>query len=242
MANWRDNWAWGIVGFLWAIISIPAVVLLILAGACVAGPRRSFWFFGPRWHRQFFAVCGIERRITGWEALPEDIRSGRQPAVFMSNHQSQLDPPYLLGAIPVHAVYIAKKELKWVPFIGWAAAAAGAIFIDRSNRERAVESLHQAALKVRGGRNVVIFVEGTRTRTGGLLPFKKGGFNLAMDAGVPIVPIAIQGGFRILPKGGRRVRPGLYEVRFGAPIDPSAFADRDALMEEVRGRISALMA
>ena len=241
MANWRDNWAWGIVTLAWALISIPVVVLLILLGACVAGPRRSFWFFGPLWHRQFFAVCGIERRITGWEALPAEIQEGRQPAVFMGNHQSQLDPPYLLGAIPVHAVYIAKKELKWVPFIGWAAAAAGAIFIDRSNRERAVESLHQAALKVRAGRNVVIFPEGTRTRTGELLPFKKGGFNLAMDAGVPVVPFAIQGGFRILPKGGRRVRPGLYEVRFGAPVDPSALAGRDALMDEVRERIQALM-
>ncbi|MBS1767615.1 MAG: 1-acyl-sn-glycerol-3-phosphate acyltransferase [Acidobacteria bacterium] len=241
MADWRDNWGWGAIGFIWAILTIPAVVVLILLGACLVGPRRSFWFFGPWWHRQFFFVCGIEGRVTGWEELPEAIRNGAQPAVFMSNHQSQLDPPYLLGAIPVHAVYIAKKELKWVPFIGWAAAAAGAIFIDRSNRERAVASLHDAAMKVRGGRNVVIFPEGTRTRTGELLPFKKGGFNLAMDAGVPIVPIAIQGGFRILPKGGRRVRPGLYEVRFGQPVDTVAFTNRDALMAEVQGRIQSLM-
>ncbi|HTL98971.1 MAG TPA: lysophospholipid acyltransferase family protein [Holophagaceae bacterium] len=241
MANWRDNAVWGFVTMIWGLLTVPLVVVLILLGACVMGPHRSFWLFGPWWHRQFFAVCGIQRRITGWESLPEDIRAGRQPAVFMSNHQSQLDPPYLLGAIPVHAVYIAKRELKWVPFIGWAAAAAGAIFIDRSNRERAVASLHEAALKVRGGRNVVIFPEGTRTRTGELLPFKKGGFNLAMDANVPIIPIATLGGFRILPKGARRVKPGLYEVRFGAPVDPAAFSGRDALMEEVRNRIQSLM-
>lgn len=241
MSRWRDNWGFGIITFLWGILTVPMIVILILLGALVMGPHRSFWFFGPWWHRQFFAVCGITRRITGWDDLPEAIRNGKQPAIFMSNHQSQLDPPYLLGAIPTHAVYIAKKELKWVPFIGWAAASAGAIFIDRSNRERAVASLHEAAMKVRGGRNVVIFPEGTRTRTGELLPFKKGGFNLAMDAGVPIVPIAIRGGFRILPKGARRVRPGLYEVRFGAPVDPAAFPDRDALMAEVRGRIAALL-
>jgi 1-acyl-sn-glycerol-3-phosphate acyltransferase len=242
VANWRDNWAWGIVTFTWGVLSVPLIVILILLGACVMGPHRSFWLFGPWWHRQFFALCGIRRRITGWEAVPEEIRSGRQSAIFMSNHQSQLDPPFLLGAIPVHAVYIAKKELKWVPFLGWAAAAAGAIFIDRSNHERAVAGLHAAAMKVRGGRNVVIFPEGTRTLTGALLPFKKGGFNLALDAGVPIVPVATVGGFRILPKGGRRVRPGLYEVRFGAPVDPVAFPDRDALMAEVRRRMEALIA
>ena len=241
MADWRDNWGWGLVTFLWGILTVPGIVVLILLAACVVGPHRAFWSLGPWWHRQYFAVCGIKRRITGWDALPEPIREGRQPVIFMGNHQSQLDPPYLLGAIPVHAVYIAKRELKWVPFIGWAAAAAGAIFIDRSNRERAVASLHEAAMKVRGGRNVVIFPEGTRTRTGDLLPFKKGGFNLAMDAGVPIVPFAIQGGFRILPKGARRVRPGLYEVRFGEPVDTAAFPERDALMAEVRGRIEALM-
>ena len=242
MANWRDNAVWGLVTMIWAFVSIPLIVVLILLGACVVGPHRSFWFFGPWWHRQFFALCGIRRRITGWEAVPEEIRSGRKPAIFMSNHQSQLDPPFLLGAIPVPAVYIAKKELKWVPFLGWAAAAAGAIFVDRSNRERAVASLHAAAMKVRGGRNVVIFPEGTRTPTGALLPFKKGGFNLALDAGVPIVPVATVGGFRILPKGGRRVRPGLYEVRFGAPVDPAAFPERDALMAEVRKRMEALIA
>ena len=241
MADWRDNWGWGVVTFLWGILTVPGIVLLILLAACVVGPHRAFWSLGPWWHRQFFAVCGIERRITGWDALPEAIREGIQPVIFMGNHQSQLDPPYLLGAIPVHAVYIAKRELKWVPFIGWAAAAAGAIFIDRSNRERAVASLHEAAMKIRGGRNVVIFPEGTRTRTGALLPFKKGGFNLALDAGVPIVPFAIQGGFRILPKGAKRVRPGLYEVRFGAPVDTAAFPEREALMAEVRARIESLM-
>ncbi len=242
MANWRDNAVWGFITMIWGLASVPLIVILILLAACVMGPHRAFWALGPWWHRQFFAFCGITRRITGWDAVPEPIRSGAQPAIFMSNHQSQLDPPFLLGAIPVHAVYIAKKELKWVPFLGWAAAAAGAIFVDRSNRERAVASLHAAAMKVKGGRNVVIFPEGTRTTTGALLPFKKGGFNLALDAGVPIVPVATVGGFRILPKGARRVRPGLYEVRFGEPVDPAAFSNRESLMAEVRRRMEALIA
>ena len=242
MANWRDNAVWGFITLVWALVSVPILVFLVLITACVMGPHRAFWTLGPWWHRQFFALCGITRRITGWEHLPGEIRSGSQPVIFMSNHQSQLDPPYLVGAIPIPAVFIAKNELKWVPFLGWAALAAGAIFVDRSNRERAVASLHEAAMKVRGGRNVVIFPEGTRTPTGALLPFKKGGFNLAMDAGVPIIPIATVGGFHILPKGARRVRPGHYEVRFGAPVDPGAFPVREALMAEVRKRMEALIA
>ncbi len=241
MANWRDNWVWGIVAFLWAILCVVLVVSTILVGSLVLGPRRSFWTFAPWFSRMVFWVCGIQWGIEGWEQLPEKIRDRSQPVIFMSNHESQLDPPFVVSAIPVPAVFIAKKELKWVPFIGWAAAAAGTIFIDRGDRERAISSIHEAALKIRGGRSVVIFPEGTRTRTGQLLPFKKGGFNMAMDAGVPIIPIATIGGFHLLPKGGRRIRPGLYAVRFGQPVDPAAFPDRESLMAEVRDRIQGLI-
>ena len=124
--------------------------------------------------------------------------------------------------------------------LGWAAMCAGVIFLDRGQREKALRSLHAAALKIRGGRNVVIFPEGTRTRTGELLPFKKGGFSLAMDAAVPIIPLATVGGFRTLPRGTMRIRPGRYIVNFGQPVDPTAFAQRDELMVEVRKQILAL--
>ncbi|HJW09386.1 MAG TPA: lysophospholipid acyltransferase family protein [Holophagaceae bacterium] len=239
--NWRDNWAFGIITFIWAIITVPVWVMAILLGALVLGPHRSFWLIAPWFSRQLFAVCGIDWRIEGWEKVPAEIRDRSQPVIFMSNHESQLDPPFVLSAIPVPAVFIAKKELKWVPFIGWAAAAAGTIFIDRGDRDRAIRSIKEAAEKVRRGRSVVIFPEGTRTRTGELLPFKKGGFNLALEAGVPIIPIATVGGFQLLPKGGRRIRPGHYAVRFGEPVDPADFPERDALMAEVRKRMQALL-
>ena len=102
----------------------------------------------------------------------------------MSNHESNLDPPVLISGIPIPAVFLAKKEVKWMVPVGWAAMMAGTIFIDRSNRERAINSLHRAAPEIRGGKSVVIFPEGTRTRTGELLPFKKGGFVMAEEAGV----------------------------------------------------------
>ena len=158
----------------------------------------------------------------------------------MSNHESNLDPPVLISAIPIPAVYLAKKEIKWMFPVGWAAMMAGTIFIDRSNRERAINSLHRAAAEIRGGKSVVIFPEGTRTRTGQLLPFKKGGFIMAEEAGVQIVPLATVGGRPMLPPGAVHVRPGRYVVAFGAAGGPQGFPQPDALMAEVRARIAAL--
>jgi 1-acyl-sn-glycerol-3-phosphate acyltransferase len=162
--------------------------------------------------------------------------------IFMSNHESQMDPPILVAALPLPAVYIAKKELRYVPFVGWAAWVAGVIFIDRGDRDRAFRSIHDAAQQIRGGKNVVIFPEGTRSRTGQMLPFKKGGFALAQEAGVPIVPMATVGGFQVLPPGSMRLRPGRYTVLLGEPVHPHEHPDRDSLMKEVRARIEKLVA
>lgn len=241
MANWRNNGLWGLFTLVWAVVSVMGIVIGILLAAPFLGPRRAFFTVGPWWARQMFAICGISCEVRGWEALPEPVRKGTQPVIFMSNHESQLDPPLLIGAIPVPAVYIAKKEVKYIPFVGWAAMCAGVIWIDRGNHDKAVASIREAARKVHGGRNVVIFPEGTRTRTGELLPFKKGGFNLAREAEVAIIPVATVGGFQTLPPGAKGVRPGRYVVSFGAPVDPVAFPERDALMGEVRARIEALI-
>jgi 1-acyl-sn-glycerol-3-phosphate acyltransferase len=227
---------------VWGMVLVPVVVLGILLAVPFLGRRRAFFGIGPLYARGLGWFCRIPLVLTGWERLPEDIREGRQPVIFMSNHESQLDPPVLIGILPVPAVYIAKKEVKLIPFVGWAAMAAGVIFIDRRERERAIKSIHEAALQIRGGKNVVIFPEGTRSRTGELLPFKKGGFALALEAAVPIVPMATVGGFRVLPPGSKRLRPGRFDILVGEPVDPAAYPDRDALAEEVRRRIQALIA
>jgi 1-acyl-sn-glycerol-3-phosphate acyltransferase len=242
VAKWRDSGFGGVVMFAWAAVTVPLTVLGILIAAPFLGPRKAFFTIGPMYARGVAWFCGIPLSLHGWDRLPEDIREGRQPVIFMSNHESQLDPPVLISALPVPAVYIAKQELKYVPFIGWACWAAGVIFIDRRDRERAVKSIHAAAQQIRGGKNVVIFPEGTRSRTGRMLPFKKGGFALALDAGVPIVPMATVGGFQVLPAGSLRIRPGRYTLVMGEPVDPAQHADRDALMKEVRARIEGLMA
>lgn len=239
MADWRDTGMGGVIMGAWALATVPLTVIGILLAIPVLGRRRAFFTIGPLFARGMAWFCKIPFTLHGWDRMPEAIRQGRQPVIFMSNHESQMDPPVLVAALPLQAVYIAKKELEYVPFIGWAAWAAGVIFIDRGDRERAIRSIQDAAQKIRGGRNVVIFPEGTRSRSGEMLPFKKGGFALALDAGVPIIPLATVGGFRVLPSGSLRIRPGKYTLLVGDPVHPTDFGDRDALMKEVRTRIEA---
>ncbi len=242
VTSWRETGLGRSLMFTWALVTVPLTVLGILLAVPLLGRRRAFFTVGPWFARGMAWFCHIPFTLKGWERMPEAIREGRQPVIFMSNHESLMDPPVLIAALPLPAVYIAKKELQFVPFIGWACWAAGVIFIDRRNRERAIASIHEAAQQIRGGKNVVIFPEGTRTRSGEMLPFKKGGFALAQDAGVPIVPMATVGGFRVLPAGSLGFRPGRYALHLGAPIHPGDYADRDVLIQEVRQRIVALMA
>jgi len=236
VSTWRSRWFWTIPVTVWGLISLPLTAVAILLAAPFMGGRRSFWSIAPLWARMIFQLCAVKPAILGWDDLPETIRDEREPVIFMSNHESNLDPPVLISAIPIPAVYLAKKEVKWMAPVGWAAMMAGTIFIDRSNRERAINSLHLAAAEIRGGKSVVIFPEGTRTRTGRLGPFKKGGFVMAAEAGVRIVPLATVGGHQMLPPGAVHIRPGRYIVAFGAPVDPKAFGNREALIVEVRAR------
>ena len=241
MSKLRSTWIWGALMVPWGVLTVllDAVVILLLAP--FLGGKRAFFTIGPLWARQMFWVGGVKLEVQGWENLPEDIRSAKQPVIFMSNHESNLDPPVLIAALPVPAVYISKKELKWVPLVGWAAGVGGTIFIERGKREHALDSVHQVAAEIRGGKTVVIFPEGTRTRTGQLSPFKKGGFAMALDAGVPIVPMATVGGFKTLPPGSLRLRPGHYTILIGNPVFPATFPDRNALMNEVHRSIETLV-
>lgn len=156
--------------------------------------------------------------------------------VFMSNHQSHLDVLAAMHALPEFQLrWVAKKELADVPVFGWALRHAGHVIIDRSDRSQSVESLRAAAAQMRAaGSSVIIFPEGTRSTTpDALLPFKKGGFMLAIESGIPIVPIVVRGSRALLPPGSWRNEPGEIEVVVGAPI-PVAGRPRDELMAGVR--------
>jgi 1-acyl-sn-glycerol-3-phosphate acyltransferase len=156
--------------------------------------------------------------------------------IYMPNHQGNFDIPVLLAHLRVQFRWLAKAELFKIPIFGHAMRKAGYISIDRNNRKSAIESLEIAANKIKSGVSVLIFPEGTRSRDGKIRPFKKGGFVLAMDSGVPIVPVVIKGTYAIMTKGKFRVNPGHVSMVIHKPIDTSAYTreTKEALMESVR--------
>ena len=159
----------------------------------------------------------------------------------MANHESMIDPLALAPALPSSTLFVSKKSLFRVPFMGWAMTAAGFIPIDRGDRQRAIESLDNAAERIRSGRAVILFAEGTRSRDGRLGPLKKGPFHLALRAGVPIVPVAISGSRPLWPPGSMLARSGDVRVRFAPPIDLTGVGadDLSALMGRVREAIAS---
>jgi 1-acyl-sn-glycerol-3-phosphate acyltransferase len=178
---------------------------------------------------------GIHPEYTGIEHA-----AGTAPRVFLANHASNLDIWALVPVLPVTTRFVSKRSIFWIPVLGQAMALAGFIAIDRKDRASAIRSLGRAADKVRDGASVILFPEGTRSRDGRLGRFKRGAFHLALDAGVPVVPVAISGAYQVLRRRSIVVRPGPVRVTFGPPIDATAFAgDIDGLMEKVRSAIGA---
>jgi len=222
-----------------AMLALAVCLCFLLAP--FLGGRRAFWIVAPWYIRGTARAFGIRRELEGWGALPADLRQGR-PAVFIGNHTSLFDPPLMVSTLPCRPVFVAKRELARIPFLGWVIWLADFIFIDRRGRASALASLREAAARIRAGQAIVAFPEGTRSRDGNLLPFKKGPFALAFQAGVPVVPFAIHGGPEILPKGAWRVRGGAYRITVGAPLEANAFADSGALREAAESAVRELLA
>lgn len=225
-----------------------ALSLLVLASllaflvAPFARRRTAFWFMARRYARAVTRIWNVRHRMVGWENLPAPIRDGLQPAIFIANHTSNLDPIILACHLPCRPAFVAKQEVAFVPVLGWVTWLSGAIFVNRRDREKAIRSLRAAAQRVRGGLSVAAFPEGTRSRDGQLHPFKKGIFNLAFQAGVPVVPMGLTGTFEILPPGHWRFLPGRVCLRVGRPLDPGAFADPDALRLAAETAMAELLA
>ena len=179
----------------------------------------------------------LARARTEVEPLPA-LPDG--PLIFACNHESALDIWVAFKVLPRNFRFIAKQELFRLPVFGWYMRLGGHIPVDRGNHARAIQSLRKAGEAVRGGTSLVVFPEGTRSRDARVHPFKKGPFVVAMEAGVPVVPVAISGSGRVTPKDAIAVVPGTIRVAVGDPVDPRAFADKEALLAEVRSRVIAL--
>ena len=176
------------------------------------------------------------------EVLGRERVDFSRPHILVANHRSQLDICALFVAAPVPLHFIVKEELRKVPFLGWYIAAMGMIFVDRMARGRAYESVRRAADLIREGRSVVSFPEGTRSRDDSVKPFKPGVFVAAIEAGVPVVPVAILGTGAVLPPGGFRGRRGRIQVIFGDPVPTQGLTqeDRGRLAKELRTRVIEL--
>jgi 1-acyl-sn-glycerol-3-phosphate acyltransferase len=185
------------------------------------------------------ALSGIQHDLVGAERLPRD-----RTAVYCANHVSNVDAPLLFVVLHPRLRMLFKSEFQKVPILGFAARVAGFIPVERHNPEQSQLAVERAAAALGRGESFLVFPEGTRSRTGDLLPFKKGGFIMAIKAQVPLVPVAVEGGRAAMAKGSTIIRPVTVRVRVGQPIETTGmtFEDRDRLSAMAREQIVAMLA
>lgn len=216
------------------VLGVPALVWTLI----VRDPR-VLYRVGELGVWLGLTLCGIRIDIVG----RENILVGR-PAVYAANHRSNIEPPVVFFALrPLfpHLSVLYKAELRRLPILVWIFDAAGFVPLERANRGQSLPAVDRAAKTLAGGRSFVIFPEGTRSRTGALLPFKKGGFVMALQAQVPVVPVAVSGSSGALKRGSMVIRATTIRVEFAPPIPTAGlgFADRSQLVAEVREAIAS---
>jgi len=224
---------------VWLILSTITLSLVALVVALFGKREETIHRMARLWAKMYLAVAGIDINARGLELLDSP------PYVFMCNHQSALDIYALLSGLPLSFKWIAKRQLFSIPVFGWAMRRAGYISIDRQNAREALKAMEKAAQRIREGTNIIIFPEGTRSADGKLLPFKKGGFTLALRAMVPVVPIGIFGSGALQPKGGFiPLKKGVIYIEIGEPIilEGMERSQKARVMDDVRARIEGLMA
>jgi 1-acyl-sn-glycerol-3-phosphate acyltransferase len=194
--------------------------------------KAQYW-----WGLSLNKAAGVKLVVHGTDTLPPG-----SPRVFVANHVSWFDIPVLLAALPRYG-FLAKRELEKVPFFGSAARAAGVIYIDRENLKAAFGAYDDAASKIRGGKSVLVYPEGTRGSSYTLRPFKKGPFVLAIRSGAPIVPVVVYGTIAVNPRGSFTAHAATVHVHKLPPVptDGLTYEDRDRLASEVHRRMSELL-
>lgn len=216
------------------VLGAPAA-LVFIPWAMITGNATPLYNVSQRIVRAAFRLSGIRVETSGLENVPPNT-----PCIFMANHVSNLDPPALLPRIPGRTSAFVKRSLMSIPAFGYALKLGDFIPVDRDGSvPNAIESVHTAQNALRKGLHITTFVEGTRSRDGQMLPFKKGPFYLAMETAAPCIPVSIYGTETMMAKGSLRIQPGTAHIRFHAPLYPADFADRQDLMEAMRRAIAS---
>ncbi len=229
------KWFWVIpfLGVSTLIIGTGIICLSILGL-----PDQASRLLGPVWAKLNSLMMMITVQVEGRSR----VDSG-QSYVIVANHQSQIDILALYGHLGIDFKWVMKQELRRVPVLGAACAAMGHILIDRANTESAVNSINRARDHIKNGMSVVFFPEGTRSRDGQLMPFKKGAYRLAVELQLPILPVTILGTHEILPTDTLNLTPGLARLVFHQPIPTRDLTTEDipALIKQSRDAILAPM-
>jgi 1-acyl-sn-glycerol-3-phosphate acyltransferase len=221
---------------IWTLLALPAAVFVfpwtLITRDTTLLYRASFWIL-----RAGLPLAGVRVVVHGFERLP------RGASIVMANHASNLDPVVLLPQIPGKVVIYLKASLMQIPVLGYAMRLGGFIPVRRDGSVEAAKAASAAAREaLEQGRCLVTFPEGTRSRDGALLPFKKGPFFVAMESEAPVVPVSIRGAREMMPKGSLRLRSGTVSVTFHEPLHPENYAEKEELMEAVRGAIASGLA
>ena len=220
------------LGF-WAL-ALPMAALLCFPWTFLTGDIR-FLYRVAMWG----ALTGVRLAGVSVKTVGRDRLDPKRTYVFMSNHVSNIDPPIMLPLIPRRTSVMAKKELFDYPLLGKTMRIGSLVPVDRGNRDAGIAAVRAAATVLRQGINMTIYVEGHRSFDGKLLPFKKGPFYLAMECGVPVVPLTIAGSHYVMPKRRFAIKPGTVTLIFHPPIEPKDFGSRECLMAKVRQAIDS---
>lgn len=215
----------GILGIVLMLLTWHSGWILLFLGNILWGPLVC-------------AVCGIKVIVTGRENIKK--RSGN---IYIANHSSLLDIAVLVKTIPLPLYFVAKNELKKVPVLGQYMAVLGHIFVDRKNKDKAMQSMRIAAKKINDGKNVITFPEGTRSKDGKIQTFKKGTFVIAKEGKIDIIPIGISGAFDVLPSGRSQIKSGKVFVHIGKKMDSESFATMsiEEIASEAQKRVQTLL-
>ncbi len=216
------------------VLSIPSAVILIPL-TIVTGNPTALFNVACSIVRVAFRTAGIRLQVDG----RENFVSGHA-CIFMANHVSNLDPPALLSNLPGRTGVFLKRSLMNIPVLGYAFKLGEFIPVARSgNAASAQESVAAATRLIQKGVHIMTFVEGTRSKDGRLLPFKKGPFYLAFETGAPCIPVSIYGTEKLMAKGSFAIRSGTAHIVFHAPVYPRDFATREELLQAVRTAVAS---